>query len=45
MAQNLYHSRRHIGSRVIKTELGVDLLLPDYKAGLAANLEVEKRAD
>ena len=28
-ARNLYRARRHIGSRVIKPELSVDLLYPD----------------
>lgn len=42
MARSFYRARRHIGSRVIKPELGVDLLYPDYKAGLAAILQTEK---
>ena len=45
MARNLYRARRHIGSRVIKPELGVGLLYPDYKAELAATLAVEKLTD
>ena len=42
MARSFYRARRRIGSRVIKPELGVDLLYPDYKAGLAAILQTEK---
>ena len=45
MAQSFYRAHRHIGSRVIKPELGVDLLYPDYKAGLAAILQAEKPTD
>ena len=45
MAQSFYRAHRHIGSRVIKPELGIDLLYPDYKAGLAAILEAEKPID
>ena len=43
MARSFYVSRRRVGSRVIKPELGVDLLYPDYQSGLAAILEAEKR--
>ena len=45
MAQSLYRANRHIGSRVIKPELGVDLLYPDYKAGLEAIFQAEKPID
>ena len=45
MTRNFYRARRHIGLCVIKPELYVDLLYPDYKAGLAAILEVEKPAN
>ena len=45
MARSFYRAHRHIGSRVIKPELGIDLLYPDYKAGLAAILEAEKPID
>ena len=38
MAQSFYVSRRRVGSRVIKPELGLDLLYPDYETGLAATL-------
>ena len=41
MAQSFYVSRRRVGSHVIKPELGIDLLYPDYKAGLAAILQAE----
>ena len=37
----VFIARREIGSRVIKPELNVDLLYPDYKAGLAAILKVK----
>ena len=45
MPKNFYRARCHIGSRVIKPELGIDFLCPSYKAGLAATLEVEKPTD
>ena len=35
-------ARGNIRSRVSKPELGVDLFCPDYKAGWAALLKVEK---
>ena len=38
MAQSFYVSRRRVGSKVIKPELGLDLLYPDYETGLAAIL-------
>ena len=38
MARSFYVSRRRVGSRVIKPELGLDLLYPDYETGLAAIL-------
>jgi hypothetical protein len=38
MAQSFYVSRRRVGSRIIKPELGLDLLYPDYETGLAAIL-------
>jgi hypothetical protein len=41
MAQSFYVSRRRVGSKVIKPELGIDLLYPDYKTGLAAILQAE----
>jgi nucleoside-diphosphate-sugar epimerase len=45
MAASFYISRRRVGSRVIKPELGLDLLYPDYSSGLAAILEAERLAD
>ena len=41
MARSFYVSRRRVGSKVIGPELGVRLLYPDYKSGLAAILEAE----
>lgn len=41
MARSFYVSRRRVGSRVIKPELNVDLLYPDYESGLAAILQAE----
>ena len=45
MARSFYRARRHIESRLIKLEMGFDLLHPDYEAKLAATLEVEKPTD
>ncbi|MDA7599256.1 SDR family oxidoreductase [Alphaproteobacteria bacterium] len=45
MARTFYVSRRRVGSQVIKPELGVDLLYPDYETGLAAILRAEQDAD
>ena len=45
MSQSFFRAQRNIGSRVTKLGLGVDLLYPDYKAGLAAILEAEKPID
>ena len=42
MAQSFYISRRRVGSRVIKPELGLDLLYPDYETGLASILAAEQ---
>lgn len=42
MAQSFYVSRRKVGSRVIKPELGLDLLYPDYESGLRAILNAEQ---
>ncbi len=41
MARSFYVSRRRVGSRVIKPELGLDLLYPDYESGLAAIFAIE----
>lgn len=42
MARSFYVSRRRVASKVIKPELGVDLLYPDYESGLAAILAAEE---
>ena len=42
MARSFYVSRRRVGSRVIKPELGLDLLYPDFESGLAAILAAEQ---
>lgn len=42
MARSFYVSRRKVGSRVIKPELGLDLLYPDYESGLRAILNAEQ---
>jgi nucleoside-diphosphate-sugar epimerase len=42
MARSFYVSRRKVGSRVIKPELGIDLLYPDYESGLRAILNAEQ---
>ena len=36
MARSFYAESKRVDNRRIKTELGVDLLYPDYRAGLAA---------
>ena len=43
MAQSFYVSRRRVGSRIIKPELGLDLLYPDYETGLASILAAEQQ--
>ena len=43
MARSFYLASRHIGSRVIKPELGVDLRYPDYHSGLEAILAAERQ--
>lgn len=45
MARSFYVSRRKVGSRVIKPELGLDLLYPDYESGLAAILRTESNGE
>ena len=42
MARSFYVSRRKVGSRVIKPELELDLLYPDYESGLRAILDAEQ---
>jgi hypothetical protein len=41
MARSFYVSRRRVGSHVIKPELDIDLLYPNYETGLAAILKAE----
>ena len=41
MARSFYLSRRRVGSHVIKPELGLNLVYPDYESGLAAILAAE----
>ena len=41
MARSFYVSRRKVASKVIRPELGLDLLYPDYESGLAAILKAE----
>ena len=43
LTRSFYSARRHIGLRVIKPELGVDLLYPDYQSGLAAILQADNQ--
>ena len=43
IAGSFYRARCHIGSRVIKPELGVDLLYSGYKARLEAFLQVKNQ--
>ena len=42
MARSFYRDNKRVSNRRIKTELGVSLAYPDYKAGLKALLAVEK---
>ena len=42
MARSFYATSRKVDSSRIKQELGVDLLYPDYRAGMAAVLNVER---
>ena len=42
MAQSFYVSRRRVGSNVIKPELGLDLMYPNYETGLTAILAEER---
>jgi nucleoside-diphosphate-sugar epimerase len=41
MARSFYADNRRVSNGRIKTELGVELLYPDYRAGLAALYETE----
>ncbi len=44
MARSFYAESKRVSNTRIKEELGVRLLYPDYRAGLAALLEIEKAA-
>lgn len=44
MARSFYNDNKRINNDKIKKELGVDLLYPDYRAGLQACLEAEDEA-
>ncbi len=44
MARSFYAESKRVRNDRIKDELGVELLYPDYRAGLAAVLEAEGRA-
>ncbi|MGV6849394.1 MAG: SDR family oxidoreductase [Marinibacterium sp.] len=44
MAKSFYAESKRVRNDRIKTELGVDLLYPDYRTGLAALLEADKAA-
>jgi len=44
LARSFYSARRRSGSRVIKPELGIDLLYPDYQSELAAILQADNQA-
>ena len=43
MARSFYATSRRVDSSLIGRELGVDLLYPDYKAGMRAVLAEERR--
>lgn len=42
MARSFYATSRRVDSRRIKQELGLDLLYPDYREGMAAVMNVER---
>ena len=42
MARSFYADNKRVSNRLIKTELGVDLVYADYRAGLRALLEQER---
>jgi hypothetical protein len=44
MARSFYAESRRVRNDRIKDELGVRLMYPDYRAGLAALLRAEARA-
>ena len=43
MAKSFYDDNKRVSNALIKTELGVALCYPDYRAGLAAILAAERR--
>ena len=44
MARSFYAESKRVRNDLIKFELGVKLLFPDYRAGLASLLELERRS-
>ena len=44
MARSFYAESKRVRNDLIKSELGVKLLFPDYRAGLASLLELERRS-
>jgi nucleoside-diphosphate-sugar epimerase len=44
MARSFYAESKRVRNDLIKSELGVKLLFPDYRAGLAFLLELERRS-
>ena len=44
MARSFYAESKRVRNDRIKSELGVNLLFPDYRAGLASLLEAERRS-
>ncbi|MGY9046102.1 hypothetical protein P775_25515 [Puniceibacterium antarcticum] len=44
MARSFYAESKRVSNERIKTELGIELLYPDYRAGLQALLEEEMRS-
>ena len=45
MARSFYAESKRVRNDRIKSELGVTLLYPDYRAGLAALLALEQSSD
>lgn len=41
MARSFYAESKRVSNRRMRQELGVDLLFPDYRSGLAALLAAE----
>ena len=44
MARSFYAESKRVANDLIKRELGVRLIYPDYRAGLAALLRAEETA-